>query len=94
LSDTYTKIYEQKTKAKFAEQVLLILDLEQLMIWNRSKTGKNYLVYAEIIEEEDKVDDMDVGIGQKVTKVSEKISKITKNSKTAQDEMMKTMQTM
>ena len=46
-----------------AEAVQLILDLEQLIFWNRSKTGKSYLVYAQIIEEEDKVDDVTVGMG-------------------------------
>ena len=53
------------------------------MFWNRSKTGKSFLLYAEVIEEENKADSMDVGIGQKITKIGEKISKITKNSTTA-----------
>jgi hypothetical protein len=29
-----------------------ILDLEILYLWNRSKKGKNYLLYAEAVEEE------------------------------------------
>ena len=51
------------------------------MFWNRSKTGKNYLVYAQIIEEEDKKDDVSVGIGQKVNNIGEKINKMTNSIK-------------
>ena len=50
------------------------------MFWNRSKTGKKFLVYAEIIEEENKADSMEVGIGQKVTNLGEKINKKTEKS--------------
>jgi hypothetical protein len=45
------------------------------MFWNRSKKEKSFLLYAEVIEEEDKADSMEVGIGQKVTKLGEKMKK-------------------
>jgi hypothetical protein len=60
------------------------------MVWNRSKTGKSFLLYAEVIEEEDKAEGMDVGIGQKVTNLGEKINKKTERSiKSAKKEIMK-----
>ena len=94
LSDTYTRVFEQKLKAGLGEQALLILDLEWLMFWNRTKTGKSYLIYAEVIEEEDKQDDMEIGIAQKVTKVGDKINKKTESSiKSAEERIMKSMQT-
>jgi hypothetical protein len=37
-----------REKASTAESVRLILDLEVLMFWNRSKTDRNHLMYAEV----------------------------------------------
>jgi hypothetical protein len=47
------------------------------MFWNRSKTGKSFLLFAEKIEEENKADSMETGIGEKVTNLGEKIRKQT-----------------
>jgi gas vesicle protein len=78
-----------------AEALHLILDLERLMFWNRSKTGKSYLVYAEVIEEEDKLVDVTIGIAQKINNMGEKINKKTTNSiKSSEDTIMKVMKTM
>ena len=65
------------------------------MVWNRSKTGKSFLIYAEVIEEENKADSMEVGIGQKVTNLGERINKQTERSiKLSQEEIMKAVQIM
>ena len=61
------------------------------MFWNRSKTGKNFLLYAEVIEEENKADTMEIGIGQKVTNLGEKMNKKTIQS---EERIMKAMQIM
>ena len=50
------------------------------MFWNRSETGKSYLIYAEVMEEENKEDTMETGIGQKVTNLGEKINKKVERS--------------
>ena len=50
------------------------------MVWNRSKTGKSFLLFAEVIEEEDKADTMEIGMGQKVNNLGEKMKKQTERS--------------
>ena len=72
-SDTYTRVYEQKEKASYAEMAMLIQDLE-LLYPKEKKVENKFLIYAEEMKEEDEDDDIAVGIGQKITKVGLKIS--------------------
>jgi hypothetical protein len=74
MSDTYERVYDQREKASYAEQVKLILELESLMFWNRKNNDKVHLVYAQEVAEEDKENDITVGIGQKVKSVGNKIN--------------------
>jgi esterase/lipase superfamily enzyme len=53
--------------------VKVILDIEVLFILNRNKVEKEHLIFSEITEEENKEDDITIGIGQKVTSASNKI---------------------
>ena len=73
MSDTYERVYDQREKASYAEQVKLILELETLMFWNRNDTEKLHLVYAQEVAEENKENDITVGIGQKVKSVGNRI---------------------
>ena len=69
-SDTYTRVYEQRDKASYAELVRLILDLELILCCTRKVKNKNFLIFGEKIEEDDLEDDIMTGIGQKVSKVN------------------------
>jgi hypothetical protein len=79
LSDTYTRVYEQKEKAGFSELVKLILDLEMLLTWFcKREKEKKHLVYCDIIETDitaDENEDITIGIGQKVSEIGKKMKK-------------------
>ena len=64
-----------REKASTAESVRLILDLEVIMFWNKSKIDRSHLLYAEVKDEKDKEDDLSVGIGTKVTKIGNNLKK-------------------
>ena len=55
------------------ELAKLVLDLSLLQFWAKETNEKVHLLYAQVIEEEDAEDQLEVGIGQKVTQVHTKI---------------------
>jgi hypothetical protein len=68
LSDTFTRVYEQRNKANFTEMVKIIHDLESLWIFGSYSDEKRaHLIYADAIKMEDQEDDISIGIGQKVS---------------------------
>jgi hypothetical protein len=73
LSETYTRIYDSKVKASYTELVQLVLQLEILFFWNREKIENCHLLYAEVIEEGEKEDDITTGIGEKIFNLGNKL---------------------
>ncbi len=62
LSDTFTRVYEQRIKANYVEMARLILDLELFYIRCEKNDEKLHLVYGQI-RDEDIEDDLTIGIG-------------------------------
>ena len=93
VSDTYTRVYEKRNIATFTEMAELIHDLEMLLPTCRCKkpSTKQYLSFAKEVNSENFVNDISIGIGQKVTMMGQnldkKIEKGLKNVKSTQISM-------
>jgi hypothetical protein len=76
LSDTYTRVYEQKEKAKYSEMCNFILEIETLISFGQGNREKKHMVFTDVITfEKEETDDLATGIGQKVTSVGKKVSR-------------------
>jgi hypothetical protein len=52
ISDTHERVYSNMNNAIYYQLCLLLIDLETLMVFNRSKKQSGYLVFSEYIQDD------------------------------------------